>query len=289
MRQRTRTLVALGAAAALGLGTTAALVGSAEAAATSALGLSSNGKTLKTFSLKDGAKIKNIGNVSGLSGDTKLVGIDVRPETKAFYGVGNAGGVYTLNTSTGAATKVSQISVALEGTNFGVDFNPAADRLRIVGDTGQSLRHDVTQATPTTAVDSRVNYPVGTPPAAGPDATGITAAAYTNNDAFANTATGTTLFDLDTTLDRVAQQVPANAGTLVVAGPFGPRLGPVAGFDIVSTVRDNGNAVTNTGYATLRPTSGGLGSLYKVDLLSGALTKVANFTHDVADLAIPQG
>ena len=287
MRQRTRTFIALGAVAALGLGTSMALVSSASAAPTTALGLSSNGKNLKTFSLTTGKQIKALGGVKGLAGDTKLIGIDQRPNDHKFYGVGNSGGIYTISASTGSATKVSQLSVALAGTNFGVDFNPAADRLRIISDLGQSLRHDVTMPEGTTAVDGSLNYPTGTPPVAGPPAGGLTGAAYTNNDSFATTATGTTLFDLDTTLDRVAQQVPANAGTLVVAGPFGGGVGPVAGFDIVSEL-SGGRAIGNTGYATLRPTNGGLGGLYKVDLLSGDITKVAGFTHDVADLAIPQ-
>jgi Domain of unknown function (DUF4394) len=39
------------------------------------------------------------------------------------------------------ATKVSQSTAALQRSAFGVDFNPAADRLR-VSDAGQNLRHD---------------------------------------------------------------------------------------------------------------------------------------------------
>ena len=64
----------------------------------------------------------------------------------------------------------------LYGTNFGVDFNPAADRLRIVSDTGQNLRHDLN---PGGAHGGR------RPPehaAHAAPTTGITAAAYTNND-----------------------------------------------------------------------------------------------------------
>ena len=38
---------------------------------------------------------------------------------------------------------MSQLTIPLDGTVFGVDFNPAADRLRIISDTGQNLRHNV--------------------------------------------------------------------------------------------------------------------------------------------------
>jgi hypothetical protein len=33
--------------------------------------------------------------------------------------------------------------VALQGTRFGVDFNPAANRLRVISDLGQNLRHNI--------------------------------------------------------------------------------------------------------------------------------------------------
>jgi len=36
------------------------------------------------------------------------------------------------------ATSFSQLTVPLEGSFFGVDFNPAANALRIISDTGQN-------------------------------------------------------------------------------------------------------------------------------------------------------
>lgn len=131
--------------------------------------------------------------VSGLQGDATVIGIDYRVQNNLLYGVGNAGGIYTLNPGNGNATKVSQLSVPLAGTSFGVDVNPAANRLRVISDTGQNLRHNIDDpsglpAVGTTAVDAALT----TPPAAGP-ATGVTAAGYTNNDLAATT--GTTLFD----------------------------------------------------------------------------------------------
>lgn len=287
MRLRTRNLIAVGAATALAVGGTVAVVGPAGAATIpkTALGLSSNGKNLTVFDLKTAKRTKALGQVKGLSGDTKLIGIDQRPQDRKFYGVGNQGGIYRINSGNGQVGKVSQLSVPLSGTHFGVDFNPAADRLRIISDTGQNLRHDITNTVPATATDGALNYPTGTPPVAGPAARGVTAAAYTNNDV--NATTGTTLFNLDTTLDQVVQQVPANSGALIASGPFGPRQGPVAGFDIVSTL-SGGRTVENTGYASIRPTSGGLATLYTVDLLSGKFTKVAKFNKDIADIAIPQ-
>jgi hypothetical protein len=280
MRQRTRHLVALGAVTALTAGSGLAAIGSAQAATVpkTAIGLSSNGKNLTVFSLTTGKRTKALGQAKGLSGDSRLIGIDERPADHKIYGVGNKGGVYVVYRADGRVRKVSQVSVPLEGTHFGVDFNPAADRLRIISDTGQNLRHDVSQAAPTTAVDGALNYD-------GTVATGVTAAAYTNSDN--DTTSGTTLFDLDTARDQVVQQVPANSGNLLVSGRFGPRQGPVAGFDIVGS-NSGTRTADNIGFASLRPTGGGLATLYRVNLLSGKFTKVAQFDKDIADIAIAQ-
>jgi hypothetical protein len=85
-------------------------------------------------------RTKDLGSITGLTGlDTTIVGIDFLVQDGKLYGVGNSGGVYTIDTMTATATFVNALSVPLMGTSFGVDFNPAADRLRIVSDLGQNL------------------------------------------------------------------------------------------------------------------------------------------------------
>ncbi|WP_404349449.1 DUF4394 domain-containing protein [Phycicoccus jejuensis] len=81
-----------------------------------------------------------------------------------------------LFTKAPKATLVNRLTVALEGKHFGVDFNPAADRLRVISDTGQNLRHDVNPGG-TTIADTPLNVTGATGPS-----TGVTAAAYTNPD-----------------------------------------------------------------------------------------------------------
>ncbi len=208
-----------------------------------------------------------IGKVRGLDGDDSLVGIDYRPATGDLYGVGNSGGVYTIDDGNGRATLVSRLSVALQGTSFGVDFNPAVDRLRIVSDTGQNLRDNV-DANGDTLVDGTLTYPG--PPAA--TALGVGAAAYTNNDADVNTAT--TLFDIDSTMDQTVIQSPANAGLLAATGKLGVDAEAQSGFDIYSTVRD-GTTVDVEGYAAL--SVGGQDGFYEVDLLSGRVSGLGAF------------
>src|SRR6185312_5424286 len=74
---------------------------------------------------------------------TNIIDIDYRPANGLLYGLGVDNRIYTIDTSTGAATQVSSLSNRLSGTFFGIDFNPVADRLRIVSDIGQNLRVNV--------------------------------------------------------------------------------------------------------------------------------------------------
>jgi hypothetical protein len=219
--------------------------------------------------------------VTGLSGsDTALVGIDFRVQNGRLYGVGNAGGVYTIDTATAQATFVNALSVPLNGTSFGVDFNPAADRLRIVSDTGQNLAHNV-NAGGVTAVNGVLTYTV--PPAAPVPAAGITAAAYTNND-LNQPATATTLFDLDTMQNQVVIQSPPAAGILVATGMLGFDAGSDAGFDIYSLL-SSGVTVANVPFATLM--TNGKYHLYFINLTTGDATSLGAFDENVTDIAIP--
>jgi Domain of unknown function (DUF4394) len=217
---------------------------------------------------------REIGYVSGLvSPDTRLIGIDFRVQDGALYGVGDGGGVYRIDTSNAVATLVNVLTQQLSGTSFGVDFNPAADRLRIVSDTGQNLRHDVNLGA--TLADAALNYTAGT------TALGIVGAAYTNNDLDPNTAT--TLFDLDATLDQIDVQAPPNNGSLGPTGKTTVDSGPAAGFDIFTELQSP--VGSNRGYAVLNV--GGYSSFHRISLLTGLATQIGTFRQPVSDIAIP--
>ncbi|MEJ1199442.1 MULTISPECIES: DUF4394 domain-containing protein [unclassified Streptomyces] len=243
-----------------------------------AVGLTSD-QRLVEFKVDKPAKTWSLGKVSGLSGDTRLVGIDFRVQNERLYGVGDKGGIYTLNTMNAKATKTSRLTVALSGTAFGVDFNPAANRLRVISDTGQNLRHNIDDpaAPRTTTVDGTLTNPT-TPPST---AMGVTGAAYTNNDLSA--ATATTLFDLDTMADRISLQSPANAGTLAPTGSLGVDARLDAGFDIHYSPATG----MNHGFAAIG--SGGTYRLSGVDILAGKATDMGAFPkkYQVTDLALP--
>jgi len=131
-------------------------------------------------------RVNEVGPITGFQGaDTALVGIDYRVQDGKLYGVGNGGGVYTIDGATAQLTFVNALTAPLSGASFGVDFNPAADRLRIVSDTGQNLRHDV-KTGGMTVVDAPLTVASG---ANVVPAVGIAGAAYTNNDLAADSST----------------------------------------------------------------------------------------------------
>ena len=242
---------------------------------------------LVSFRARSPERTRQIGYVTGFTGtDTALVGIDFRVQDGKLYGVGNGGGVYTIDPTTAEATFVNALTVALVGTTFGVDFNPAADRLRIISDAGQNLAHNVNDGG-VTAANATLTYTA--PPAMAVPALGVTAAAYTNND-LNQPSTGTTLFDLDTTLDQVAIQSPPGNGILVATGKLGVDAaaagdaGAASGFDIYSLLKD-GVTVANFPFATLAVD--GTYRFYSVNLTTGQALSLGGFDEAVVDIAIP--
>lgn len=239
------------------------------------VGLTS-GQELICFSENNPGGAETLGRVRGLTGDTRLVGIDFRPATGDLYGLGDEGGVYVISTRNGAATFRSKLNVTLTGASFGVDFNPTVDRLRVVSDTGQNLRANVDTGETTT--DTALAYTAGT------TTSGITAAAYTNNDA--NPNTGTTLYGLDSTLDQLLIQAPPNGGSLNATGKLTVDAGAATGFDIYSELQ-RGFTVDVHAFASLQ--TGGRSRLYKVNLFSGRAVPRGAFRSQmqVIDIAIP--
>ncbi|WP_432075818.1 DUF4394 domain-containing protein [Streptomyces wuyuanensis] len=210
--------------------------------------------------------VTEIGAVTGLQEDTTLVGIDYRVQDGRLYGIGNAGGVYTINAETAVATLLHRLEVALAGTQFGVDFSASANRLRIISNTGQNLRHHVETGDTETDTDLTI--------------LGVTGAAYTNNDA--DPTTDTTLFVIDTNGDQVGVVSPPNTGVLEPTGDLGVNAALPAGFDIYSSAK-----ATNQGFASLQ-TNGGTTGFYRVNLLTGEATRVGQaFPVQVVDIAVP--
>ncbi len=251
--------------------------GSRQSSSLQVVGLTED-QRLICFNERNPGDARVLGSISGLDAGDTLIGIDFRVQNKKMYGVGRSGAIYTIETARAVATKVSQLTVALQGTSFGVDFNPAADRLRIVSDAGQNLRHNV-NAGGMTITDAGLNYTPGTA------ATGVTGSAYTNNDLDATTAT--TLYALDTNLDQIAIQSPPNNGSLAATGKLTLNVLDSAGFDIYSKIR-NGVTVEVQSLASLKISATETG-LYSISLPTGKATSRGNFASQfkVIDIAIP--
>ena len=277
MNRRTKATLAGTVGIALSASTLTGLPGASGATTVpQAIGLTSDHR-LASFSVTTPERLRLLPRITRLSGDTWIVGIDYRVQDGRLYGVGNSGGVYLLSTAGSRATKVSQLTVALSGTRFGVDFNPAADRLRVISDTGQNLRHDVNAGGVTIADGTLTHPPLTTA------AVGVSGAGYTNNDL--SDATGTTLVDLDTAADQVALQAPANSGQLSATGKLGVDTGPAAGLDVYSDLA-RGVTVSNQGFAVLNV--GRRAGFYRVSPLTGDATLEGRFPSSarVRDIAV---
>lgn len=205
--------------------------------------------------------------ITGLVGDERLLGIDLRPKTGELFAVSNANNLYTLNSGTGAASFVASLSSPLAGNSFGFDFNPVPDNaaagpnsLRIMSDAGQNLRVQVATDSATSAagnviVDGALNGATAR----------LDGVAYANNDR--NPATATTLYGIDSASDAL-YTLNANAGTSTFLGNLGLDVTAVVGFDIAGT--------GNTAFAAL--VIDGVGDaktgLYEIDLASGSATSL---------------
>lgn len=204
--------------------------------------------------------------VSGLVGNDSLIGIDFRPANGLLYGVGlgdgGSGRIYTINAATGVASVMSTLVadptdptnpfMFLSGLNFGMDFNPVPDRLRIVSTTGQNLRINVD------------NGQVITDGALNPGTPRVTAVAYTNPDN--DPTTGTTLYGIESNSDTLVIQNPPNDGTLATVGALNAgNIGEFAGFDISGS---------GAAFAALTPVGGGNSLFYSINLGTGAASLI---------------
>ena len=210
---------------------------------------------LVSFNRAAPAKLCTSAAVTGLQTGESLVGIDTRPANGQLYALSANSRLYTLDKATGAATLASTLSVPLSGTDFGVDFNPVPDRLRVVSDTGQNLRVNVDDGA--TLNDGSLN--VG-----GTTRMGVTAAAYTNSLKGGNAATlTTTTYYIDSNADVLLTSTNPNAGALTAVGALGMGIdiGALNGFDIDGR---NNSALIAVALA------GGAGtSLHTLDLSTG--------------------
>ena len=201
----------------------------------------------------------------GLEPGDWLIGIDYRVARGVLYAVSAGGRVYTLDADSAQLSRIgSGAPVVFSGQRFGVDFNPVADRIRVVSDSGQNLRLH-----PDTGAVAATDPPLRTSGAAAA-ALRIAGAAYTYNKQDAKL---TTNFAIDLASGTLMVQgsregalpvVSPNTGELTAVGALGTGALEDAAFDIAD--------IHNTAFAALR--SGSRTRLHSVDLATGRATLI---------------
>ena len=250
--------LALAGAALLGLS------GMAEAA--TLLGLTADGQLIRidTETRRASTPVR----VRGIEG--MLLGIDVRPADGKLYGVTDSGQIVTIDPINAMATRVSQLNERFEaGGRAVVDFNPVADRLRLMGVSGTSFRVNVENGQ--AVRDGQLKYQAGTPLA--DTMPRISAGAYTNSMAGAQ---ATMLMTIDSVLGQLNLQAPPNDGVQQMRGRIGTGVPATAALDILS------EGTTNTAYLL----AGGV--LHTLNLENGTPTPLGPVagTAEVIDIAV---
>lgn len=204
---------------------------------------------------------------AGLQAGETVHGIDFRPANGQLYALGSSNRLYTVNLASGAYTQVGTgtFSTSLLGTDFGIDFNPTVDRIRVISNTGQNLRLNPIDGT-IAAADANLNPGLPMP----------SATAYTNN--FAG-ATSTVMFVVDASTDMLMIQNPPNAGTLTMVGPLGVNIDNNNGFDIGS----------RTGTAYLVAGVGSNTNIYTLNTATGAVGAAVTFPMSIKGFSIGTG
>jgi hypothetical protein len=225
-----------------------------------------DGKTIVTIDPAS-RKVASTVNVSGAG---SLVGIDVRPADGMLYGLASDGTIVTIDVASGKATMKSKLSEPWKGTaaTTTFDFNPVADRLRLMSSDGTSWRINVDDGK--VIVDGSHKFKdagAGKMPR-------VVAGAYTNS--FKDTK-ATTLYNIDAETGSLVTQAPPNDGVLNVVGSLGVPVSGAVAFNIVSSGPDQ-----NEAWLAID------GALYSVDLKSGKATmvgKIAGLKGTLNDIA----
>jgi len=243
---------------------------------------------LLRFNAGQPQRVRDRKPLAGLRSGERILGIDfrvARGELYALGAVGSSGQLYKIDVAAAKAVPVgSGVALPAGATEWGFDFNPTVDRIRVVNDRGANLRlHPDTGA----QVDGNPDQPGLQPdgdlawdkadPRAG-QALAIVAAGYTYNKTNDKI---TTNYALDGaagwllhqgTKEGVQPVVSPNSGRLYSVGALGTGPFRYATLDI--------SDVNNAAYAGLRNDGEKATRWYRVDLATGKATLVGTVAGD---------
>lgn len=246
------------------IATFAAFAGSAHAEVV--YGLTTQNGLIAFDSATPGALLGAAQSISGLQPAEIILGIDARPRDDGspagrVFAISDQNRMYRINPATGAATLVSGgPAFSLSGVEFGFDFNPTVDRIRVTSNADQNIRLNPLNGG-LAATDINLAYAVGdVNAAANPN---VVASAYTNNF---DGATTTTLYNIDSELNVLVTQSPPNNGTLNTVGSLGFDTTHLTGFDI--------SGASGVALASLSFPGDVRSQLATVNLVTGAATLI---------------
>jgi hypothetical protein len=217
-------------------------------------------------------------NITGLSFTGELItDIDVRPGSGALFGRSTADRFYIINPTTGAATPLGGIFNTPSGT-LGMDFDPTADRIRVVGNNGENLSFNPNNGTVSSIGASLTYLPGDFAAGQTPRVVGL---GFTNSLPFALTTTAYGIDHIQNTLVQFSG--PRDNGQLVTVGSLGFDVTALVGFDIAP-----GDTV---GFAALRLPGAAFSLFCQVNLSTGVTTSFGPIGPNrlIRDIAILSG
>ncbi|GBC76945.1 hypothetical protein HRbin08_00413 [bacterium HR08] len=189
-----------------------------------------------------------------------FVGLDFRVSNGRLYGItdGETPQIHWISPETGESTPVEAVRFEgpLPGDIFGIDFNPASDRLRIISDADMNWRVDVESGR--IWQDGRLHYEDGSK-------ANVVALAHDMNHEPSPRSGMTTCYGIDALRDALVILDPPGDGTLRIVGSLGIDVGPLTHFDI---------AGHDTAYLVTILPGERWSTLFSVDLKTGKATRV---------------
>ena len=244
-----------------------------------------NAADVVTFAVDAPQTVRSTVHVKGLPAGDSLLGISVRPTTGILFGITRTA-LWDIDLLGGTAARIGDgFSQPLPAGVLACDFDPATDRIRVVGGASVNLTIDpntgaLVDTDPFTGglqTDAALTYAPGDPH--GPGAPSVHAIAFTGR---AQPGTSSRCYVLEDNAATVAR-----LGTIALA-PNEARdgrvstIGPLAIEDVATLPPSLGLVTTgnSTGYAVLQ-TSTTASTLYHVDLTTG----IASIVGDVGGSA----
>ncbi len=235
------------------------------------------------------AQMVSLVPLTGLDSAEHMLAIDFRPANGFLYGVSDYSQLYIIDPGSGQTKNISRgpFEPVIKGSAVGFDFDPVADRIRLVTNENQNLRLD-----PDMGIVSNVDLD-------------LSPASMINSIAYQRAYTPSRLFplyDIDAATGELLKQDPQNDGTLTHVGSLGLVISGEGGFDIGAnnnshTIFSNQNA--DKGYAVLfgHALAGGVNTnddlatdasrVWEISLTTGKATYKGKFDRNIIGIAIP--